>query len=57
MIEPYVRARSDGSAPVEPSYAAIEERAYFLWIERGREHHGADGDWLRAEREIRYITS
>ena len=52
MIEPYVRARRDGSAPLDPTHAAIAERAYFRWIDRGGGDQNADHDWLLAEREL-----
>jgi Protein of unknown function (DUF2934) len=31
---------------------AIRERAYHLWVERGRAEGDADAHWLAAQREI-----
>lgn len=31
----------------------IEERAYYLWLRRGRPDGSPDVDWHRAERELR----
>jgi hypothetical protein len=54
MIEPYIAARKDGSAPLDPSRTAISERAYYRWLERGRGDHNAADDWLSAEKELKY---
>lgn len=41
--------------PIQPSEAQIRERAYRLYLERGR-HNGQDlMDWLEAERELRNV--
>ncbi len=36
----------------KPSEAQIEQRAYELYLERGREHGRDVEDWLEAEREL-----
>ena len=44
--------RDTGRSPPPKNQAAIERRAFELWLERGaRDGHAVD-DWLRAEREI-----
>jgi hypothetical protein len=30
----------------------IEERAYYIWLESGREHGDHERHWLQAEREL-----
>lgn len=35
-----------------PTHAAIAERAYRLWIERGRPHGSSEEDWNEAERRF-----
>jgi hypothetical protein len=46
----------EGASGVENIAPSLEEqisrRAYELYEQRGKEHGRADGDWLRAEREI-----
>lgn len=37
----------------EPSQAAIEARAYGLYLARGAHEGDAFGDWVQAERELR----
>jgi len=50
--KPYFANREQQDAESHPTNEEIEERAYQLYIERGR----ADGhdieDWLRAEQEL-----
>jgi Protein of unknown function (DUF2934) len=36
-----------------PDIEQIKQRAYELWVERGRPHGSADQDWHRAEQEVR----
>jgi Protein of unknown function (DUF2934) len=31
---------------------SVAERAYRLWLERGRPHGSAEEDWLEAERQL-----
>jgi phage repressor protein C with HTH and peptisase S24 domain len=40
--------------PREVSREEIAKLAYSYWINRGHSHGGAEEDWLRAERELRY---
>ncbi|HEX6244090.1 MAG TPA: DUF2934 domain-containing protein [Polyangiales bacterium] len=41
------------TAPAEPTYEQIAERAYGLWLSRGAQDGDAYSDWLRAENELR----
>lgn len=46
-----------GAAGAEPDvldalYARIADRAYYLWLERGKPDDGALGIWLSAEAEV-----
>ncbi|MFQ5805988.1 MAG: DUF2934 domain-containing protein [Phycisphaerae bacterium] len=50
-------AKSAPSASVLPNTEAqIRERAYFIYLERGRAPGNALADWLRAERELNGAT-
>jgi predicted signal transduction protein with EAL and GGDEF domain len=39
----------------EPSHAEIAERAYGLYLARGAHEGDAQGDWARAESELRTL--
>lgn len=41
------------SQPEIVSREMIEQVAYELWLQRGRQHGGALEDWIRAEQELR----
>jgi Protein of unknown function (DUF2934) len=36
---------------------AIRERAYFMWLDSGREHGNADAHWLTAEIELAELAA
>jgi hypothetical protein len=46
---------AEGQAPPAEQITqhAISRRAYELWEARGRQDGGHEGDWYRAERELR----
>ena len=46
------RKTTRGPTPSEPTIRDVEERAYFLYLERGGEAGRALDDWLQAEREF-----
>jgi len=68
-VEPPVRTKGTGEAPpqaatpafttvgevaaIELSHDRIAERAYHLYLERGRQPGDPFADWLEAERELR----
>jgi hypothetical protein len=46
------RRRSDGHARRDPITEAIAQRAYELFLARGKQHGHDLDDWLQAEREL-----
>ena len=44
---------AQANAPLGPNQFEIAERAYYLYLERGRHPGGDFDDWLRAEQELR----
>jgi len=40
------------ATPARPTSAAIAERAFFYFVERGYQHGDPAADWFRAEREL-----
>lgn len=45
------------SEPPEPMRDAIRQRAYELYVQRGKTHGHAIDDWLKAEAELRGHSS
>ncbi|WP_128912209.1 DUF2934 domain-containing protein [Granulicella sibirica] len=50
-------AKKKASSAAEPALVAptqhdIQLLAYYLWIQRGRQHGGDAQDWLRAEHQL-----
>jgi hypothetical protein len=52
-IESIETATTTTNAMRTPSHDEIARRAYELFLARGRQHGGAQEDWLTAERELR----
>lgn len=42
----------DSEQPNLPSPPEVAERAYQLWVRKGRPPNSAEEDWLEAEREL-----
>lgn len=53
-MEPNTRKRGEPwSAPAAPTEEAIRNRAYLIYVARGRTDGSAEADWLEAEAQLR----
>ena len=54
------RKITSGGSPaqaVQPPYDEIAKLAYFYWEERGCGGGSPEGDWFRAERDLKWLGS